>query len=431
MHANLSTLGPAESRPFRGWWVLAGLFMVYAASNGIMVHSLPLLYPHLIDEFGWTEAQVTLPATLLLTISALTSPPVGALLDRYSARLLIAVGAFGTILGLALHAGVTELWHMVSAYVVFALALSLSGVVANMLVLSRWFRKFHGRAAGILLMASSLGGTLFPLALGYGINEAGWRITLLLLAVLAGGLMLPAVIFLVRDRPQADGYGPDGVPLSQVPAPGDTMVQPEGITLWAALKSRNFYLLAVGTAAVWFSVLSLLQHQSIYLGRDLAVSSTRLPLVFSAFFAASIVGKLLFGFLGDRFRKDRVMVASIALLLIGLALLRELDGDQAGPLFLYAIIAGAGFSGAFTSIQVLLAHFFAGPSFGKILAALVLIDTLAGALGTRIVANIRGAHGSYLPAIELMMVLCTAAIVCILLVRFQSAPAPSNKEVRQ
>jgi MFS family permease len=99
--------GPRQ-RSFRGWWVLSGLFLVYAASNGILVHSLPLLYPELIATFGWSEAQVTLPATILLVVSAITSPPVGYLLDKYSARLLLGLGAVGATAGLS-H------WHCPSA----------------------------------------------------------------------------------------------------------------------------------------------------------------------------------------------------------------------------------------------------------------------------------------------------------------------------
>ena len=82
---------------YRGWWVLGGLFVLYAASNGILVHSLPLLYPPLIAEFGWDEAQVTLPATMFYVVSAITSPPAGALMDRYSVRRIIAIGAIGII----------------------------------------------------------------------------------------------------------------------------------------------------------------------------------------------------------------------------------------------------------------------------------------------------------------------------------------------
>jgi len=44
----------------RKWSVLSGLFLVYMASNGITLHTLPLLYPELIETFGWRASEVTL-----------------------------------------------------------------------------------------------------------------------------------------------------------------------------------------------------------------------------------------------------------------------------------------------------------------------------------------------------------------------------------
>ena len=49
------------------WTVLSGLFLVYMASNGITLHTLPLLYPELMETFGWQEGEVTLPATVFLS----------------------------------------------------------------------------------------------------------------------------------------------------------------------------------------------------------------------------------------------------------------------------------------------------------------------------------------------------------------------------
>ena len=57
---------------YRRWFVLFGLMLIYAASSGIIVHTLPLLYPPLIDEFGWTITQMTLPATVLSIFGAIT-----------------------------------------------------------------------------------------------------------------------------------------------------------------------------------------------------------------------------------------------------------------------------------------------------------------------------------------------------------------------
>ena len=44
---------PEAPQDRRKWSVLSGLFLVYMASNGVTLHTLPLLYPELIETFGW------------------------------------------------------------------------------------------------------------------------------------------------------------------------------------------------------------------------------------------------------------------------------------------------------------------------------------------------------------------------------------------
>ena len=62
------------------------------------------------------------------------------------------------------------------------------------------------------------------------------------------------------------------------------------------------------------------------------------------------------------------------------------------------MLAGLGFSGAFTCIQILIAAHYSGPLYGRILATIVLIDTLCGALGTQTIARVREWQGDYSPA---------------------------------
>ena len=82
------------------WIVLSGLFLVYMASNGVTLHTLPLLYPEMMDSFGWQASEVTLPVTVFFVIGAVTSPPAGWLLDRYSSRAINGIGSTLLALGL-------------------------------------------------------------------------------------------------------------------------------------------------------------------------------------------------------------------------------------------------------------------------------------------------------------------------------------------
>ncbi len=391
----------------RRWLVLLGLSLTYAVTNGILVHTLPLIYPQLIDSFGWTQSQVTLPATIFLLVNALTSLPAGALLDKLSPVKIIAAGLLAIIGGLLFYSRIESLFQLVVVYVVMAVGLSACGLVSNMLVLSRWFKEQRGRATGILLMSSSAGGVIFPLVLG-GLIEAGnWRTGMQLLALIAVAVALIPMVLLVRDRPD-----------SKTPAPGNAPAKKalsEGPTVMQALRQPRFYLVALATGAVWFALIGMQQHQSIYLAKDIGIEFNVLPTVFSSFFASAVIGKMLFGWLSDHFSKILMMVLSIATLALAMIVLRNVGIAGNVSLFGYALLGGIGFGGAFTMIQLLFANFYAGDSFGRILAILMLVDTLSGALGIRVLAAMREASGNYLGGIDLIIGLLMFAAGSILI----------------
>ena len=385
------------------WIVLSGLFLVYMASNGVTLHTLPLLYPELMDSFGWQASEVTLPATVFFIIGAVTSPPAGWLLDRYSSRAIIAIGSTLLTLGLLAYSTTNNLWQLVAVYALLGLALSLCGLVSNMVMLTGWFNSGRGRATGILLMASSLGGALFPLAVGTGIEQLGWRQTVLLTGVGVGSVMLGSVWLLLRD-------GRRVMPASASPEPSSRL----GERVIPLLLTRRFAAIVFATGSLWFVIIALTQHQSIHLARDVGLARSSLPSVFSLFFGCSVVGKFCFGLLSDRFDLHRVMATAILMLAIALIALSQMTPDATMLLYGYAVLAGLGFSGAFTCIQILIAAQYSGPLYGRILATIVLIDTLCGALGTQTIARIREWQGDYTFAFIGMAVLATLSALMVL-----------------
>ena len=397
---------------YRRWFVLAGLMLIYASSSGIIVHTLPLLYPPLIKEFGWSITQMTLPATVFAIFGAITSPPAGVLFDRFSVRRIMLVGTIGIILSLMSFAFISSLWHLVVVYLIFGLALSLCGLTASMVILTKWFYGKRGIATGLLLMSSSVGGAIFPLILGSGIETLGWRNAVMLVSVIAACMTLPAIIFLILDKPQKTDLNIKVKSIDQIPGLGL-----KGPTLRATIKTPTFYLVLIATGTIWFTVIALTQHQSLHLVTDVGIDSTLLPMVFSAFFGCSVIGKFSFGWLGDHLNKELSMIASISLLTVGLWLIRSLNADDVTMLFAYAVIGGIGFSGAFTTIQLLIAEHYAGDSYGKILALIVMIDSLAGGVGTRVMASMRDASGSYASGWDLLIALCLVAIVSTFLIK--------------
>ncbi len=408
---------------YYGWWVLLGLFLIYTANNGILIYTLPLFYPELIDEFGWNAEQVTRPAALFLVVAALAVPFAGILFDRYSTRIVMLLGILALVGGLWFYPSITSLGQLTAIYVVFALGLAGCGLVPNMLILTRWFRRHRGLAAGLLLMGSTIGGAVFPLLARETLVTQGWREAVFMIAVLGSVMMISAILLLVRNRPEEMGLAADGVELSSESDSVDTTAA-AGPTLKQAVTTPVFYVLAFVTAALWFATFGMLQHQSIFIGKDLGVDSARLPLIFSMFFWFAIMGKLLFSWLSDRVDKLRVMLVAVLSLVVGLLLLRTVSADNFVGLYAYAVVFGVGFGASFSMIQLVLAEYFSGASYGKILALLTTVDSLAGSAGVSYMGQVRVAQGSYLPAFDLLIILCAvSAVLVVMLLRWRRKPS--------
>ena len=404
------------TRIFYGWWVLLALFMTYAVSNGISNFTLPLLYPSLIQEFGWNEAEVTRPAALMFLAASFYSLAIGFLIDRFSARRLMITGAVIVIADLIVYTFISELWHLTAVHLVFSFGLGLCGLMPVMVVASRWFVKYRGFSFGFLLMASSFGGAVLPLTISGALQDGDWRRALWTLISIAAAFMVIPLIWPLRNQPSDLNLTPDGLPPSKTASPKDKVKTgvASGATIRQAMTMPIFYFLIFATGTLWFCISGVLQHQSIFLGQDQGLEGAALARVFSVFFGCSIIGKVLFGWLSDIFGKGRIMLLAIINLGAGLLVLRTVDGSDMTTIYFYALVYGIGFSGTFTMVQLMIAELFAGPTYGRILGVFLFVDTLSASAGISLLGEIRVATGSYIPAIDLMIGLCVLATVCVI-----------------
>ena len=400
-------------RWYFGWTVLLGMFSNYMAIVGIMIYTLPLFYPAIISEYGFSTEQVTRPAFVAYMAGAFITPFISPFYDRYSIRKFMLAGTVFMVAGLLALSEFQTYAQMMIIFLVFALGQVCSGQVPTMVVVTRWFNRRRGIAVGIVLTSSSVGGAAFPLVVRQVLTGTDWRGAIFALMAICAVMMVLPLIFLIRSRPEDIG-------LKQAeadPPETDTRItraQMDGTTMMEALRQPEFYLVAFATAGLWFCLNGLVMHQTIFIGTELGISIDTLTLITSVFFSFAIVGKLVLGWLSDRFNKILIMFGSVLNLIIGLFILRLADAGNVTVLYTYAVIYGIGYGGMFTMMQLVIAELYASKSYGRILGILTMVDIGIGGLGIPAFGLMQGAFGSYMPILEIMMGLNVVIAVTVL-----------------
>jgi sugar phosphate permease len=154
--------------------------------------------------FGWaqTARQVT---------SAVSSPTVGQLIDRFGVRVLLPVASAVSALSLVGLAMLTEGWQMVALFGLMGLAGLTGGAsLITSVPIAKWFVRQRGRAMAIATLGTPVGGVIFVPLTQVLIDTTGWRTAWLILAVAGAGLLIPLALIFLRRQPEDMGLLPDG-----------------------------------------------------------------------------------------------------------------------------------------------------------------------------------------------------------------------------
>ncbi|WP_448517952.1 MFS transporter [Rhodoflexus sp.] len=407
------------SNVFYGWYILAAIFIVYMLSS-IGVSTLPLLNAQLKALHGWTHEQVAGPPSLLYFFISFVALALGLILDKTTPKIVMTIGAICMIVCLGAYYFITELWQLYAIYVLYSIALTFTGILPGMVLLNRWFFAYRGIAVGIFLMGSSLGGAIFPKWAAWMIEQYGWQTAALGLLIACIVLILPP-LFWIKDSPLELGLLPDGKAATRDRMANNTSKTTVIISRFTqAMREPLFYLLLFVTAVMWFCITALIQHLAYYM-KDLQVALSTSGTLLSLFFVCSILGKVIFGFLSDRFSPKYILLLASACMALGSLAWQLAAATGIEMLYTAAVVYGIGYSGTFTMIQIVLAAYYEGPAYGKLLGFFTMADTLAGSLGIYWLGYLRTASGSYVSGIQIMVVLSVLSMLCVLLMRKPTA----------
>jgi OFA family oxalate/formate antiporter-like MFS transporter len=366
-----------------GWTIVLGCM----AGVGTGIQPIPALsgffMPELAREFGWTFGGMSLGMALCAVVATLMAPVFGGWADRYGTKpvAMISLLLFGFAFASFALVG-PSIWSFYAVWVVIGLV----GIGTTPLTFSRlvnlWFFRNRGLALGIMLIGTSLSTFVIPPLIVWAIAEGGWRTAYLAVAALPLLVGLPLGLLLLR-APRAE----------EVPKASSAAAT--GVTLGEAMRDRRFWVIWGAIFLVQFAFAGAQVHipEIVRLrGFRPADAATIMQVVGIAI----LVGRLVTGFLLDRFWAPLVSLPMLLLPAIGVVYLTGHDPDfvmLAGAAFLLGLAAGA----ESDLIAYLASRYFGLAHYGRIYGVLYMAFALASAFSPLVYGRVRDVAGTYDP----------------------------------
>jgi predicted MFS family arabinose efflux permease len=364
------------------WWVVFGSTIGLIVGNGpIVFFTFGLFLLPVTREFGWDRA--TFSSSLLVghALAALAYPFLGRAIDRYGVR---RVSLTSIVLFAMAIASLSLTPASPAVFIAMAGAVGLLSAGQAPLpyakAVSSWFDERRGLALGIAMTGIGIGATVVPQFARAVIAAYGWRAGYVALGALLLVVAFPTVAIFIREpdrHARASAYK-DGV----VP----------GLTIGEALRTSRFWLLAIPVFLVVTTINGIVGHL-VPLLTDRGLEIAQATATLSAVGLATIAGRLVSGYLLDRFFAPTVTAALFLLPLVGVTVLAFGAGGMA-PLAA-AITLGFGLGAEVDVIGFMVSRYFGLRAYGEIYGCMFAIFTVGTGLGPVLMGLSFDAAGSY------------------------------------
>src|ERR1043166_2416181 len=352
-------------------------FFVLFCIVGVALWGLPFYYDFMVQQFGWTRAQVTSGNALSkLVVGPIFGFLAGWIVDRFGPRRMMIIGVLMAGIALVGLGWISSLGLFYFFYFFNALGYVCGGPLPNQVLLTQWFDRSRGKAMGFAYLGIGFGGALVPWISHVLVQHFGWQMALRLLGLLIVVASFPLAL-MVKEP-------------SKVRTTVDSVTSPAPKS---AFKQLSFYLLTLGSMCSIAAVSGTQQNLKLFLSLDRHFTQRDAAGVLSLVLAFSIAGRLLMGWLGERFSKKYVMLLTYMLVAAGIPLL--FLGTTPVVLYASAAIFGIGLGGDYMIIPLMTAEIFGIEILGRLLGVILTAGGIADAAAPWLIGRLRDATGSY------------------------------------
>jgi MFS family permease len=389
------------ARLFYGWVIVAVCFITMGVGVNART-AFSLLFPPILDEFGWDRGVTAGAFSFGFLVSAVLSPALGRLMDRRGPRVVMEMGVGFIGVGLLLATLVSQRWHLYATLGVMVGGGSVClGYTGQGLFLPNWFVRRRGLAMSVAFSGVGVGSIILLPWIQWLIDHGGWRGACRAMGILVLALLVPLNLLLKR-RPEDMGLRPDG---ERALSPAESERRPTNVvdprwaavdwTLARAIRTTRFWWIALGFFTGLFSWYAVQVHQTKYL-IDIGFSPAYAAWALGFVSLAGIPGQIGLGHLSDRIGREWVWaVGGLGFVICYIALLLMRDSPSTRLLYLMVVSQGMLGYGLTSVVGAIPAEIFQGKHYGSVFGTLMLSAVGGGAVGPWLTGALHDATGSY------------------------------------
>lgn len=383
---------PANSAlgEWRRYWPLVAATMMGMSLASLLTSVFGVMLGPIEEEFGWTRAQISSGPAVVSVMGLFLATPAGYLIDRLGARrcgILVVVCSFIAIASMSMIGD--QLWQWWACWAIFGISASFTSTVW-LAPVSTIFQAGRGMAIALTISGTGISMTLAPGVAEYFVQNHGWRSGFLALGIVWCTMTLPLVLAFVPGQtpPATDAIDEAGAPEQ----PSGT-----GLTPREGFASPTLYIL------FFASLVSAMTGVALILNLVPVLTFTGLTRIDAVAIAgsmglASIIGRIVGGFLMDRYDVRRLAIgASVVSLGLPLSLLLAPGVFWAGMLGVIAYGLTGGMK--MNAIVYLTSTHLGARSFGLFYGVISITTTMAMGIGPLIANHIYDVSKSYTPVI--------------------------------
>jgi MFS family permease len=354
-----------------GWVMVAVGAVITCVAMGALF-ALPVYLQPMSAATGWSRAGISGAMTIGFIVMGVAGFGWGVLSDRIGPRPVVLIAAVLLGTGLLVAAQAPNLLVFQVAY--GGLIGASGGAFFAPLISATvgWFQTRRGLAVSLV----SIGGGVAPMIVSpiatILIETYGWRFAMSATGITALVLLLP-ISFLVRRPPvTADA----SATASTANTTGSAGWLPKGAV--DALKTAPFIVLAVTFFFCCGAHSGPIFHTVSY-----AIFCGAAPLAATSIYSvegiAGLFGRVICGYLADRYGVKKVIVGGLALQAVGIY--SYIYVSQLPHFYILAVVLGIVYGGVMPLYSVLAREYFSQSVMGTVLGAASLTSSLGMALG--------------------------------------------------